>query len=219
MPIEHRAPRAAWRPRPRNGAAAVALLFAGGLLLWLWARGFVRGNAEIGRTETCREHMEALGMALLQYSTAHGGRFPKADTWVDDIRPYLRDPFVLKCPADGSPARCSYALNASIADTDPTELEQRHPDRLLVVLYETERPGISPAGTGADECRPGRHLMTINPNPGFHLNRLADLERGNNVVLGVPGQVKYVLDRNAAPGEYLQRSVLPASASTKLLWR
>ena len=88
-----------------------------------------------GDAWTCRGRVRALSRALLAYARDHDGVLPLADSWCDDIVPYLRPedrgPEAFKCPAVPD-LECGYAINAELAGMDVTVLEHHMTHVLLL---------------------------------------------------------------------------------------
>jgi len=111
-------------------------------------------------TEICQQHMRAICKAIRDYAKDNDGFLPGADTWCDDIAPYLmeqpegEDVFI--CPA-APDLPCGYALNAEIAGKNATEMIGH---RRIVVLMESD-VGTRNASANASEAKAGdRHRAT-----------------------------------------------------------
>jgi hypothetical protein len=84
--------------------------------------------------ETCQQHLNYLGRALLAYARDHDGRLPEETSWCDDIGPYLpaeAGPSVFTCPACPD-WPCAYALNLALAGKDVRTLSN-HGERVLLM--------------------------------------------------------------------------------------
>jgi hypothetical protein len=102
----------------------------------------------------CEKNMHALGLAMMQYQIDYDGRLPEADRWVDQVRPYVKNPKVFRCPADRTAGRCSYAMNTDLSGKRESEIEDASN---TVLLYEPAHAGHNPHGTGRDLPARGRH--------------------------------------------------------------
>ena len=100
----------------------------------------------------CTQNMHALGIALSRYDLDHG-HLPRAETWADDIYPYVRNWAVFRCPKDKSKGRSSYAMNDYLSGRSISKMG----DESIVLLYETAQGSRNPHGTGTDLPVQGRH--------------------------------------------------------------
>jgi prepilin-type processing-associated H-X9-DG protein len=112
-------------------------------------------SRESARKAICLSNMKNLALAMQMWLADHDDRFPTTERWVDELMPYLRNEEVLKCPADESGARSSYALNRAVIGKRLTDVED---PSALVVFYETANPGENPVGGPEDVASPARHL-------------------------------------------------------------
>ncbi len=84
-------------------AVAVAIIgIVAAILLPVFAS--VREN---GRRTACLSNEHQLGLAMMQYLADNGETFPSGkispcDCWVSQVRPYVRDDALLRCPEDRS---------------------------------------------------------------------------------------------------------------------
>ena len=102
----------------------------------------------------CGRNLNKLYIATFEYADDHGGRYPAADRWVDELLPYLDDPSVLRCPADRTTGRCSYAMNRRLSGV---EMDQVGGPGHTVYLYEPAASGLNPSGDGKDQPARARH--------------------------------------------------------------
>jgi hypothetical protein len=109
---------------PTIGVTAVAA----GMLLPALAKAKSRAQ-----TISTVSNLKMLGLAVRMYSNEQGGKFPKADSWCDDIKSFVNNPKVYKAANDPSPARCSFAYNAKLSGLEETKI---HPETVL--LFEVE---------------------------------------------------------------------------------
>jgi hypothetical protein len=113
-----------------------------------------------------RDHLQALYKALVEYSKDHDDRLPRADSWVDEIQPYLLDAENLKCPAVPD-LECGYAMNEALSGQPlPGDWQVR---RGLLVLFEWaggERNAHTSqdAGLAGKRLQPDGILVAMNAN-------------------------------------------------------
>ena len=140
------------------------------------------------RKAACLSNLKELTRAALEYANGHGGKLPNADTWADDIRPYLS--------ADGRIFTCSevphqgfaYAYNASLSEARIDDIEGA---AAVVLIYESDA-GRNAAGGPELLVAVPRHLG--GDNYGFADGHAAWImrklrgtdERGNRVYEKVP---------------------------------
>ena len=111
----------------------------------------VKKYAAIG---ACMSNEKQIALAMLMWAEDHNKKLPSATTWAKDIMPYTKNAKILRCLADDSNAKCSYAMNAALSGKKLDDID----DPLqTVILYETAHPGDSPSGGIADVLRPARH--------------------------------------------------------------
>ena len=110
---------------------------------------------ESAQKAVCLVNVKNLALAVQMYLVDCDDVFPPADGWVDALRRYVHDEDALRCPADKSGARCSYAMNRALAGRHLDTIED---PASAVVFYETADPGHCPVGSGEDVASPGRHL-------------------------------------------------------------
>ncbi len=119
-----------------------------------------KGRAEDeAAADECLGHLEEIAGAMLAYLDDHDDKFPAAARWVDELKPYLGDESVLKCPDDKSDARCSYGMNSALGGKSVDDLED---PSSVVLLYETAHPGANPTGGKEDVASPPRHSRGDN---------------------------------------------------------
>jgi len=107
----------------------------------------------------CERNLSRLVAAALAFVRQNEGLLPSADTWQDDIAPYLleqgagEDPY--RCPA-GDQIEFAYAINADIAGKDARTLRGHEH---IALFFECDKDVISASGyPRTDASSPGRHL-------------------------------------------------------------
>lgn len=108
--------------------------------------------------DSCLNNVKRLSWAMQQYAYYHDGKLPDAERWVDELYPIIKDWHVFKCPADTSPARCSYAMNVRLSGK-LIPLDDR-----VILLFETTTPADNPIGISDDLPSTGRHF---DPERGY----------------------------------------------------
>ncbi|MBW3623802.1 MAG: hypothetical protein KY468_10395 [Armatimonadetes bacterium] len=126
-----------------TSGAITALPVAAGLALPAIAK--MREQAQF---QQCTNQQRQLANAILAYAEDHDGRLPRANAWVQALKPYVEDQSVFHCPADPQPGT-SYAMNMKLSGVNLNEVES--PSE-TVLFYETTKRGASPHGTGEDQA-------------------------------------------------------------------
>lgn len=132
---------------------AVVIAVVGAVIVFAFAYDSWRVASASDALTQCEKNMHALGLAMMEYRADHKGRLPDAQRWVDQIHPYVKNSRVLRCPADRTRGRCSYAMNADLSDKPESQIED--PSN-TVLLYEPAHAGQDPRGTGQDLPARGR---------------------------------------------------------------
>jgi len=95
----------------------------------------------------CQEHLRVLAQALTDYAAEHDGKLPEAETWCDDILPYVLDRENFTCPA-GAGLECAYAYNSDVAGQElPNDWQAR---REMVLLFESDLGMWNATASAAD---------------------------------------------------------------------
>jgi hypothetical protein len=127
----------------------VILLSIGAGLLGMQA---LKGQAQKRVDSTfCIMNAKQLGLAALMFSNDHNGTLPDASRWVEQLKPYYKDPKLLRCPGDTSGAVSSFAMNSALSGQNVDANANR------VLFFETANPGACPSGGIADVPNPSRH--------------------------------------------------------------
>jgi prepilin-type processing-associated H-X9-DG protein len=106
-------------------------------------------------SDTCGSQLEQLAAAMDSYLADHDNRYPSADRWVQELRPYIEDAKVFKCPEDTSEAFSSYGMNAALSGLSPDDVAD---PEWTVLFYETASPGANPSGGADDVADSPRHV-------------------------------------------------------------
>jgi hypothetical protein len=106
-------------------------------------------------SEDCADQLYGLLEAMDSYLVDHGNRYPSADRWVEQLRPYVEDAKLFKCPEDSAEGFSSYGMNAALGGLSPEEVAD---PEWTVLFYETAHPGANPSGGADDVADPARHF-------------------------------------------------------------
>jgi prepilin-type processing-associated H-X9-DG protein len=136
---------ARWDADPNWVIAAGALGAA--VLYPVFAKARARAQAS-----ACTANLEELAEAALAYADDHDGVLPRADTWVQDLQPYLESAELLKCPR-APDLVIGYAMNRALSGDRLADI--RDPEN-TPLFFESELRGPSPAG-GLADIAPPRH--------------------------------------------------------------
>jgi len=110
-----------------------------------------RGKAQ---EASCLSNEKQLALAMLMFAEDHNGQLPQADRWTDDILPYTKNINILRCPSDKSGEKSSYAMNIALSGK---KLEEIANPFETVLIFDTSRPGLCPAGGPEMVASPPRH--------------------------------------------------------------
>jgi hypothetical protein len=133
----------------------------------------LREAAESNIQATCQDQLRQLGRAFQMYAAANDDKFPDADRWVDQLRPYLGEAATaLHCPADKTPG-VSYAMNRNLAGKTRSTVANQQTTPLL---FESTLHTANPADTGESW-----------PSAAFHM--------AGNMVLFVDGNARPVVQK------------------------
>jgi hypothetical protein len=105
--------------------------------------------------QLCSMSLGRLGSGLQQYVAKHAGQLPSADTWREDIAPYVGGTAAIeamRCPL--APEGVSgYGMNMALSGKTLANLA--HPDT-TVLLFESDQDGPDPSG-GPEALAAPRH--------------------------------------------------------------
>ncbi len=119
----------------------------------------------------CAANLELLAMAARKYAREHGGLLPAAESWQDDLAPYVLlgrqgdewdedeagEPDPYHCPAAPGIA-FGYAINAAVAGRNALDLTNQE---ALILFFESDLNVVNAAGDPErDQCDPRRHKQT-----------------------------------------------------------
>jgi prepilin-type processing-associated H-X9-DG protein len=91
----------------------------------------------------CMNNIKQINLALVMYATDHKDTLPPTNQWCDLIKPYIGgSSTMMHCPAE-PPGRCSYALNANIANKKLSELR---PSPAVTILVFSAADGWNTSG-------------------------------------------------------------------------
>jgi hypothetical protein len=147
----------------RDSAAAVMLVPAvgatavgAGMLLPALAKAKARAQSI-----NSVNNLKQLGLAARMYANDHKDKFPKAETWSDDLKEFVGNTKVYKAPNDPGPNPCSYAFNASLSGMDIAKVNPQ-----TVLFFEAD---------GGWNNQGGSELLLPRPRSGgIYIIGLAD---------------------------------------------
>jgi hypothetical protein len=84
---------------------------------------------------SCSTHAKQLGNALRMYMQDYDDRLPAANTWSDDLFPYVKNAQTYVCP--DRPGAPGYAFNATVSGRRSKSLAK--PTAATLVLFESNR--------------------------------------------------------------------------------
>jgi len=153
-------------------ALGLVVAFLAGASMAVMYPVFTRAR-EAARTASCINNVRQLTLGVLMYAASHGDKLPPADTWSDDILPYLENDAVFKCP-DAPALRSAYAYNRALAGMTLNQI----PDPARMVLIYESNLGWNGAGGPESMVSPPRHFVAAGKGVvvGFvdgHVNKMA----------------------------------------------
>ena len=126
--------RIAQRPKRLRGSGyawlGIALSWYVGL--YLIAHPLPRARMSDHMVRLCGQNVAWLADGVRAYAADHDGRFPSADSWLEQIRPYLDGERELR----GTPGFCGYAYNEALGGKRLADLSNAS---RVVSIFETTR--------------------------------------------------------------------------------
>lgn len=113
---------------------------------------FARGGDQ-EEVADCLTNLKQIAMAVLCYAQDHDETLPHADKWCDEIKPYLSDEAVLKCPS-APDLVCGYAFNAALSGQRLAKVEK---PAETIVVFESASGVKNASGDPAALPHPNRH--------------------------------------------------------------
>ncbi|HEY3298557.1 MAG TPA: hypothetical protein VGK34_07870 [Armatimonadota bacterium] len=111
------------------------------------------------RTQSmCADNIHQLATAIQMYCADHGGTFPKAQSWNDDLLPYTKTSSAFFCPRVWSKSRPTYAINGAVSGINEKDVPK--PD-ILISLFDSI-PGKNLSGGPELLPAPPRHMNGEN---------------------------------------------------------
>jgi hypothetical protein len=77
--------------------------------------------------------LKQLGLAARMYANDHNEKFPNAQTWCDDLKPFLNGTKMFKAPNDPRPGACSYAFNEKLSGKEEGKINPQ-----TVLFFEAD---------------------------------------------------------------------------------
>jgi prepilin-type processing-associated H-X9-DG protein len=101
------------------GALFLAGLIGGALML----RGVRSGGLGLAgpQGDSCRSNLKQVGLGMLMFAQDHNETFPNADTWRNDLMPYIKNQQVFECPRSGQ-GSASYQMNPRMSQRRLAEI-------------------------------------------------------------------------------------------------
>ena len=99
--------------------------------------------------------LEQISAGIIRYANDHHGILPDADTWTDELLPYLKDTAVFHAPFALPGEEWSYAYNRALSHKPTAQIES---PAQTVMLFESTLGAKNASDTGHSVPRPGRHL-------------------------------------------------------------
>ncbi|MFQ5809106.1 MAG: hypothetical protein ACE5JM_05760 [Armatimonadota bacterium] len=116
-----------------------------------------RGGASAAtRPWECENHLRQLARAMRDFADEHDGNLPLADTWTDQLMPYVLDKEIFKCGA-APELECAYAMNLEVSGMALVQDWQQRREIVLLMEWGT---GERNANAFADE------LENVEPRHG-----------------------------------------------------
>lgn len=95
--------------------------------------------------QECQDQLRKIGAAIQMYASRSDDMLPDPARWLDQIRPYLRQPANLHCPADPAASGVSYAMNRNLAGKRRRDVG--NPSAVPMIFESTAHgPNVANAG-------------------------------------------------------------------------
>ncbi|MGD8239984.1 MAG: hypothetical protein PVH68_15620, partial [Armatimonadota bacterium] len=117
----------------------------------------------------CMNRLRILSRGLEDYAAEHGDALPEADTWMDDLMPYILDREVFKCPA-APDLECGYAFNIEAGGLAIPKGPGRS-EFVLLIEWGSGKPNANafPAETENVEPRHGEQIFFVTADRNTHV--------------------------------------------------
>ncbi len=130
-------------------------------------------SLENAKQVTSQSNLKQLSLGIIQYAFDNNNHLPDADTWVDEIMPYVKEKALFRDPSTPTGEEYSYAFNRDLsgAESDTPDPQSfvinsvRSPDgsrvapaASTVLLFESTAGIKNASDTGQSVPKPGRHL-------------------------------------------------------------
>jgi prepilin-type processing-associated H-X9-DG protein len=102
----------------------------------------------------CYINMKQIALAIWGYTYHHNDRFPDADRWMDEIKPYLKTEEYYHDPAAPNSERYSYAYNRSLSGAAADRVSNMS---ATVMLFESSLNVRNASDTGQSLIKAPRH--------------------------------------------------------------
>ncbi|MEN6642049.1 MAG: hypothetical protein ABFE08_06350 [Armatimonadia bacterium] len=116
----------------------------------------------------CSDNVEKIGEAILEYAEQHDGILPSARTWMDQIKSYLENEQVLKCPA-ARDLRYGYAFNEKLSKV---RLDSILDDEHTPLVFESSLGARNACAKASSASQMARHnkggfVVYVNGDTGW----------------------------------------------------
>lgn len=101
-----------------------------------------------------QSNLKQIALGIIQYVQDHDEKLPDADTWVDEVYPYVKSESVFRDPAAPAGEKWSYAYNRNLSGAKLLDLAA---PAATVMLFESTTGAKNASDTGASIPKPGRH--------------------------------------------------------------
>lgn len=130
-------------------------------------------SAENARQAASQSNLKQLSLGIIQYAFDNNNHLPDADTWGDELLPYVKDKTLFRDPSAPAGEEYSYAFNRALsgavldAPSQPSGVVEAvrsrdgskvAPATSTVLLFESTKGVKNASDTGQSVPKPGRHL-------------------------------------------------------------